>query len=286
MRARLDEPYPMFRVVQAPVADDWSGAVFVWDIDKTYLDTRFSQLKHLARIPFELGVDKRPVAGAVELLHALREGPDDRAHTPLHFVSASPPQLARAIERRMLLDGVEWDSISYKDPLRLLLRGETHQLKEQIAFKLSAMLLLARDTPPAARFHLFGDDVEHDALVSCLFADVMAGRLRGEPLRLRLAEAGVHEPYARRLTSLADELPAREAVAAVWIRLERDRTGRWLSRYPASVHAYETASALVEPLLERKLISRAHARRLREQGGESSVLRGSAPPAGLWTPTR
>lgn len=285
MRARLNEPYPMFRVVQAPVPDDWSGAVFVWDIDKTYLDTRFSQLKHLARIPFELGIDKRPVSGAVALLHALREGPDDRGHLPLHFVSASPPQLAPAIERRMLLDGVEWDSISYKDPLRLLLRGQTHQLKEQIAFKLSAMLLLASETPASARFHLFGDDVEHDPLVSCLFADVLAGRLRGEALRRRLLSAGVHEPYAQRLASLADPLPARDAVAGVWIRLERDRQGRWLSRFPRQVNAYEQASALADPLSELGLVSRQHARRLREHGSGSTILRGTAPEAELWTPS-
>lgn len=285
MRTRFDEPYPMFRVVQAAVPDEWAGAVFVWDIDKTYLDTRFSQLKHLARIPFELGVDKRPVTGAVALLHALREGPDDRGHAPLHFVSASPPQLAGAIERRMLLDGVEWDSITYKDPLRLLWRGQTHQLKEQIAFKLSAMLLLARDTPPAARFHLFGDDVEHDALVSCLFADIVAGRLRGEPLRKRLLSAGVHEPYAQRLMMLADEVPAREAVAGAWIRLERDRRGRWLSSYPASVRAYESASALAEPLSELGLISRQHARRLRELGGVATHMQGSAPGPAMWTPS-
>ena len=284
MRDRIDRPYPMVRVVESPFPNGWAGPVYVWDIDKTYLDTRFSQLKHLARIPFEWGVDKSPVTGAVALLHALREGPDDRSHVPLHFVSASPPQIAPAIERRMLLDGVEWDSITYKDPLRLLARRQPRQLKEQIAFKLSAMLLLARDAPEGARFHLFGDDVEHDALVSCVFADVLAGRLRGEPLRTRLLQAGCHPQYVGDLVALAETLPTRDAVGGIWIRLERDPTGRWLERHLPVVRAYASSAALADELVEAGLISPRHATRLRAAEEGAGLLRGTARALERWTP--
>lgn len=284
MRERLDKPYPMLRVVDATVPAAWTGPVHVWDIDKTYLDTRFSQFKHVARIPFEMGVDKRPVPGAVALLHALREGPDGRAHAPLHFVSASPRQLAPSIERRMLLDGVEWDSITFKDPVRLLLRGQTHQLTEQVAFKLSALLLLARQTPPEARFHLFGDDAEHDALVACLFADVLAGRLRGGALAHALRRAGCRPPYIERIVELAKELAPRDAVDAAWIRLERDPTGAWLERYPPSIHGYARAGALADAFAGRKLISPRSAARLRELGGQGTLLRGRAAVRERWTP--
>lgn len=276
----------MLRAVQAPLPQTWEGPVHVWDIDKTYLDTRFSQLKSLARIPFELGVDKKPVPGAVELLHALREGPDDRSHVPLHFVSASPHQISRAIERRMLLDGVEWDSISYKDPLRLLVRGQTHQLKEQIAFKLSAMLLLAKDAGLGVRFHLFGDDVEHDPLVSCLFADVLAGRLRKEPLVTALLHAGCHEVYARRLAVLADEVEPRDAVAGAWIRLQRDKTGAWLDGFPPHIRGFASVAALADEFQEAKLISKRHATRLRETGTELPLVYGRAPIREAWTPQK
>lgn len=284
MRTRLDDPYPMLRAVHAPLPQTWEGPVHVWDIDKTYLDTRFSQLKSLARIPFELGVDKKPVPGAVPLLHALREGADGRSHVPLHFVSASPHQISRAIERRMLLDGVEWDSVSYKDPVRLLFRGETHQLKEQIAFKLGAMLLLAKDAGPGARFHLFGDDVEGDPLVSCLFADVLAGRLRNEALVSALLDAGCHEVYARRLAVLANDVAPREGVAGAWIRLQRDKTGAWLERFPPHVRGYASVAAVADEFEAAGLVSRRHATRLRQAGDESPLLYGQAPASEAWTP--
>src|SRR4051812_48106233 len=101
----------MVRVIDRVPEAGARGAGFVWDIDKTYLDTRFSQLKGLAGIPFEFGIDKRALPGTVELPRGLRDGPTGREHRPLYFVSASPPQIAPAIERKMLLDGVEWDGI-------------------------------------------------------------------------------------------------------------------------------------------------------------------------------
>lgn len=286
MRIRLDDPYPMLRAVMAPVPPKWEGPVYVWDIDKTYLDTRFSQMKSLARIPFELGVDKNPVPGAVELLHALREGPNERSHMPLHFVSASPYQISYAIERRMLLDGVEWDSISYKDPVRLLFRGQTHQLKEQIAFKLGAMLLLAKDAGPGARFYLFGDDVEGDPLVSCLFADVLAGRLRNDELVSALLDAGCHPVYARRLVALANEVTPRDGVVGAWIRLQRDKSARWLDAYPKGVRGYASVAALADEFREAGLVSKRHAARLREAGPPAAVFSGRAPTRERWTPQK
>src|SRR6185436_1592117 len=148
------------RVVDRDLTSADEGPLFVFDIDRTYLDTRFSQLKGLASIPFEFGIDKRALPGSVELIRAVRAGPDGRRHRPLWFVTASPPQLAPAIERKMLLDGVEWDGITYKDQARLIVRRALDQVRNHTGFKLGALLLLLGTLPPGLKVHLVGDAIE------------------------------------------------------------------------------------------------------------------------------
>ncbi|MBM4281799.1 MAG: hypothetical protein FJ137_13910 [Deltaproteobacteria bacterium] len=96
--------------------DGWVGGVMVGDIDKTYLDARFSSLRGLLAIPFEFAIDKRHVAGTVPLRRALRVGPDPQHPrlTPLYFVSGSPPGLRAVVERRMTLGGVQFDGITFR----------------------------------------------------------------------------------------------------------------------------------------------------------------------------
>lgn len=262
-RQRVDAPYPMIRRVERTLEPDYAGPVFVWDIDKTYLDTRFSELKGLLTIPFEFGIDKHAIEGTVQLLHGLREGPSGREHRPIFFVSASPPQIASSIERKMLLDGVEWDGITYKDPLRMLLRRQPDQLREQVAFKLSALLVLFGELPPGAQLHLFGDDLEKDAFIYAAFADAVAGRLRGERLRQCLVKSGVRDQYARAITARVGDLPVRDAVAGIYIRLERDAKGAAIKPFGPRVVGSPTFAATAEKLESEGLLSKPSADRVR-----------------------
>ena len=91
----------------------------------------------------------------------------------------------------MTFDGVEFDGITFKDQLGLFLRGRIRGIKEQIGYKLSALLLLRRELPQGAREFLFGDDSESDAIIYALYADITAGRLRGSVLRRTLVSNGV-----------------------------------------------------------------------------------------------
>ena len=239
---RLEQPYPMQRIVHRRLPADWEGPVFVWDVDKTYLETRFSQLRGLLRIPFELAVDKRPVAGTPQLLHALRRGSSGPGgpRNPLFFISASPPQLAGPVTARMVQDGVEFDGITFKDVPAVIRRGQVGQLKEQVAFKVSALLRLTEELPLGARLHLFGDDYEKDANAYVLFADLAAGRLRGFELEEALVRVGARRKYARAIANWAGPLPEREAVEGIWIRLVRDPAGGRIADRPALVKGWKT----------------------------------------------
>ena len=204
---------------------DYSGDILLWDIDKTYLDTRFSSWRGLLAIPFEFAIDKRTIPGAVPLLRALRRGPDAESNlVPLYFVSGSPQQLRRVVQRRMTLDGVDFDGITFKDQLGLLLSRRVGDLRSQIGYKLLALLLYWRELPPHARWLMFGDDVEADAEIFVLFGSVVSG-LRGAALIRHLQQRGVSLPHLNAIVELCSQLPvAANPVERVFIHLERGQS--------------------------------------------------------------
>lgn len=186
---------------------DFAGDVFIWDIDKTYLDTHFSSLRGLLAIPFEWAVDKRALPGTVPLLRALRHGPgEESAIAPLYFVSGSPPQLRHVVEKKMLLDGVQPDGITFKDQWALVRARTPQAIVEQVGYKLKALLLYRKELPPGARFFLFGDDTERDLDSFLTFGAICAG-LRGPALAERLGALGAWRPDIEAVVTLADATP-------------------------------------------------------------------------------
>lgn len=273
---QLDHPFPMVCVRHRTLPDDFQGPVFISDIDKTYLDTRFSQLRGLLKIPFELGIDKRSYPGMAALLRELRNGPGGREHRPLFFISASPPQLRKAIERKMLIDGVEFDGITFKDPLRLVLRRQFDQLREQVAFKISALLLLQRALPRGAQMVLFGDDAEKDALIYCLFADMAAGRLRDERLVATLQLNGVRSEYAEAIAQLAALTAPREAVAQLYIHLVRLPDGASIREFPPMVVGFSNPAAAAKHLVGAGHLTADQARHVLSETADAEPVCGEA----------
>jgi hypothetical protein len=212
----------------------YDGLVFVWDVDKTYLNTRFSTLEGISRIPMEFAVDKHAIPGMPEVLRGMRRGTGDGFQcVPLYFVSASPPQLRRVIERKMLIDGVEHDGLIFKDWLGALRSLRPGRLREQLGFKVIA-LLNGRTRRPHAREILVGDDSERDAEAFSLYARLLAGELDSAGLESALAVEGVHEEDRQYAVDLLRRLPpdARGSVERIFIhqayatpRAELEQTG-------------------------------------------------------------
>ena len=201
-------PYPLSIEDQRSYPEGFDGRVFVWDIDKTYLETHFSSLKGMARIPVEFAIDKKAIAGMPEILRGLRRGPgEDYACAPLYFVSASPPQMRRVIERKMLMDGVEYDGIILKDWLKTLRRLRPGRLREQAGFKVCA-LLAGRQNRPRSTEYLFGDDVESDAAAAndpSLGRREILERLCDEVVKKARSDLDRAESLARAAEALADD---------------------------------------------------------------------------------
>jgi len=228
----------------------WQGDVFVWDIDKTYLDTRFSSLRGLLAIPFEFAIDKRAVFGAVPVLRALRLGPQPTRprFSPLYFVSGSPPNLRTVVEKKMVLDGVQADGVTFKDQFGLLRAGRPRAIKEQVGYKLAALLMLRAELPAGARFSLFGDDVESDMEAFLLFGRVCAG-LRGAALREVLRHHGTDWPEVEQAVTLSSSMATEtDPVARVFIH---GVTGKLLRRTNLDSRVVATESFLQTALILR-----------------------------------
>jgi hypothetical protein len=262
---------------------DYTGDVLVWDIDKTYLETDFGSFRGLARIPFELALDKRTLPGAVPLLRALRRGSGkESALVPLFFVSGSPPQLRRVIEKRMTLDGVDFDGITFKDQLGLLRARRPRCIKAQLGYKLVALLLYRREVPDGARWLLFGDDAEADAEVFRLFARVCAGEIRGAALESRLAEGGAHPDWIAEALSISASLPATaDPVSACFIHLTEKSDPEVLAAFEviASRSYLQTALVLASEGRIRREAVGAVAKDLRARGVAEPVIEGDLEDA-------
>lgn len=214
--------YPLVRTNDRKLAD-YSGPSYLWDIDNTYLMTEWSGIRDLLRIRFECALDKRPVAGAPELLQALRRGPAQSGdRRPIYFVSASPETMRPVLEKRMLLDGVEQDGATFRDLWTGAL-GMPHlrHLRDVYGYKIAALLLYRLESSPHARETLFGDDREHDPEVYVLYARVCSGAMRGKSLEEVLAARNVRRPDISYIATLAAELPEYDPVERIVIRRVR-----------------------------------------------------------------
>jgi len=241
--------YPLRVFDYRSLPKGYDGTVLVWDIDKTYLATHFSSLGGLSRIPLEFAVDKEAIPGMPAVLRGLRRGAGPAyACVPLYFVTGSPPFLRKVIEHRMLLDGVEYDGIVFKDWVATVRQRRPRRLREQVGYKVCA-LLTGRLARPRAEEYLFGDDVEQDALAFDLYARILEGSLPAGEAVARLAEAGVSREDRRHVFDLLDRLPPRRgSVKRISIHLagnSRPDTFRGLGARVVPVrNAFQLALAL------------------------------------------
>ena len=191
--------------------------MYRWDLDKTYLRTEFDTLRDLLSRAFERAKDKHTVPGASALLREIR------ATQPagLYILSGSPEQMRRVLEAKLRLDGVTWDGFTLKPSLKQLLRGHFKFLRDQVGYKLNALLGSREVLPGYTDEILFGDDAETDAFVYSLYADLCAGRVGPEVLTQVLERAAVRAEEIPELLKLSGRLPRRDHCLRIFIHLDR-----------------------------------------------------------------
>jgi hypothetical protein len=189
--------------------------VFRWDLDKTYLRTEFDSVRDLVKSAIETAADKQAFPGASALLRSLQQ----EGHR-ICIVSGSPTQMRQVLAAKLALDGVAYDEFVLKNNLRNILRGRFRSLRAQIPYKLPAMLE-SRIGATAPAETLFGDDAEADAIIYCLYADIVAERVTLQELERVLAAARTYDDDAQRVLDLARRVPKAPAVRRMFIHLDR-----------------------------------------------------------------
>ncbi len=214
---RVGERIGLLDYVPAGIAEGEAPPthVFRWDLDKTYLRTEFDSFGDLVKSAMEEASDKQAYPGATALLRALKQD----GHR-VCIVSGSPTQMRQVLVAKLALDGIEYDEFVLKNNLKNILRGRFRSMRAQIPYKLPAMLQ-SRIGATAAAETLFGDDAEADAVIYCLYADVIAGVVSLGDLERVLTASRAYEDDAARILDLAQRVPKGNAVRRVFIHLDR-----------------------------------------------------------------
>ncbi|MBI5543988.1 MAG: hypothetical protein HY901_08885 [Deltaproteobacteria bacterium] len=194
--------------------------VYRWDLDKTYLRTEFDTLRDLLRTAFEKAKEKVNVPGTAALMRELR------AHGVLQpsrtcIISGSPRQMRSVLIEKLRLDGNAWDEMVLKPNLSNMLRGRFRALRDQVGYKLPALLESRAQTPAEASETLFGDDAESDAFIYSLYADLLSGAVEEDTLFALLEACGTYEDQAMRALEALRAIERTDAVGRIFIHLDR-----------------------------------------------------------------
>lgn len=219
-----------------PAKSDEKPDVLVWDLDRTYLRTEFESLRDLIRTALQKAKDKVAYPGASALMRALRKTPDG-ATRPIFFVSASPPQIRKVVHEKFALDGVQVDGVYFKDNIRNVRPSRLKRIREQTGYKLLALLDLRKRLPPGATITCFGDDMESDALIYSLFAEIEERWIKGPALVEFLAKQGVFHDEAVRIAWRARRMPKGKSVRRILINSHGKDDPRYFRRFGRRVTA-------------------------------------------------
>ena len=203
-------------------SDSGVREVFVWDYDKTYIESNPETFRGFIKAAIEPVSKKQTVAGVKDKLNKVIS--DWREHNPnldfpLYFVTASPPQAVEKIHQKIKLDGFNPLGIYCKNNLRNFKPKRWEMIYNHIGYKLQSFLKIAVMYKGQARLSLWGDNSEHDYLVFSLFSDCTSGRLSLEDLKSQLLSHNVNPRQIEKIASLRSQLPAdNDLLKAAYIR--------------------------------------------------------------------
>jgi hypothetical protein len=170
------------------------------------------------------------------------------------ILSGSPEQMRQALEAKLRLDGVQWDEFVLKPNLRNLLRFRLRALRDQVGYKLPALLQARERAPVQAVETLFGDDAEADALVYSLYADILGGGIGEDTLFAVMEKAGAYPDAIAEVLRLARTLERSDPVRRIFIHLDRKSDPGFFVRYgPRVVPIYNYFQAALVLVRDRAL---------------------------------
>jgi hypothetical protein len=211
-----------------------SDVVYVWDLDKTYLDTSIDSLSGLLSTIFEKAFTKKNVPGTPDIIRSLaryRKKHFNEESFPLFFVSASPPQMESKVYEKFILDEIRPIGMFYKDNLKNLAPKKLLFLKKQIGYKVQSLLQLRIRLSDNVKMICFGDDSESDATIYNLFSDICARRHTETQITALLEDLGVNYNQIDEILRLQSIIPIQDPVEKVYINLATDTDPEYYLKY-------------------------------------------------------
>ncbi len=208
--------------------------VYVWDLDKTYLDTHWGSLRDLMRTALEKAFQKKNVPGTATLVAALKNSWIEKTgkdRFPIFFITASPPQIESKIKEKLELDQILPYGSFYKDNLKNVKPSRLWRLTQQVGYKLQALLQLRTTLKEDVRQVLWGDDSESDAIIYSLYSDICARRWTESELRHILKNLRVVGEQTETILDLQDQIPSRDPVEKVYINLATDTDPEYYRKF-------------------------------------------------------
>ncbi len=208
--------------------------VFVWDLDKTYLDTSWGSLRELWRTALEKAFQKRNIPGTGSLVRALKaswEQERGRRPFPIYFITASPPQIETRIREKLELDQILPLGCFYKDNLRNVKPGRLWRLTQQVGYKVQALLQLRTQMKQDVRQILWGDDSESDAIIYSLYSDICARRWNEKELMAILRGLHVVGEQTDTIMELQEQIPNSDPVEKIYINLAVDTDAEYYLKF-------------------------------------------------------
>lgn len=199
--------------------------VFVWDLDKTYLDTTIDSLSGLLTTILERALNKKNVPGTNVLLQSLssyRKQQKGYMYFPIYFITASPPQMEERISEKFSLDNIRPFGCFYKDNLANLRPGRFWRLTKQVGYKLQALMQLRTRLGDNVRQIFWGDDSETDAIIYNLYSDICSRRLGPNDIRTTLERLNVTGEQVSTILDLQAQIPENDPVEKIYINLATD----------------------------------------------------------------
>lgn len=208
--------------------------VYIWDLDKTYLDTTFETMKGLIRTAFEKGHQKKNIPGTAALVRALKEvwqKKHNSPYLPFYFITGSPPQMEPKIKEKLQLDGLEPTGIFFKDNMQNLKPKRLWRLTKQVGFKLQSLMQVRQRLNEDVRQIMWGDDSESDAVIYSLYSDICARRLNETEIRKALKFYHVVGSQVDTILELQSQLPLHDPVEKVYINLAVDTDAEYYLKF-------------------------------------------------------
>jgi hypothetical protein len=199
--------------------------VFVWDLDKTYLDTSLGSVFDVLKVIIERALSKKNIPGTNTLIRALIDSwatKRGNRHFPIYFITASPPQMEARITEKLAFDSINPFGCFYKDNLRNLRPKRLWRLTKQVGYKVQALLQLRVQLKEDVKQVFWGDDSESDAVIYNLYSDICSRRIGAHDLRSILSKFFVTGEQVDTILSLQSVIPENDPVEKIYINLASD----------------------------------------------------------------